>query len=182
MPRKAADSKYKEKGFEGTWANSTPTKPAVDQILDESPQALISEYFRLDDWLKNENKRFADHMKPTKDRMEAITNKLHEKLVALGGDDKANISTDAGTAYISTILNVAVDPEAEKYVDPQDGHESTGREALIDFALANWSEYNDLLLVQPAKDAVRRHMEEHDGRPPPGIRIGWFKRVNLRRS
>src|SRR5437660_1351585 len=128
-------------------------QPTVDEILDPPAQELIAEYFRLDSWLKAENTRFAEHMKPTKDRMEAITGKLHEKLIALGGGDKANISTDAGTCYISNILNVAIDPEAEKFTDPQDGHESSGREALLDFALANWGEYNDLLLVQPQKDS-----------------------------
>lgn len=161
--------------------SAQPAAPTVDQVLDPPAQELISEYFRLDEWVKAENKRFAEHMKPCKDRMEAITSKLHEKLIALGGGDKANISTDAGTAYISNILNVAIDPDAEKFT--LDGRESAGREALLDFALANWDEIgSELLLVQPQKDAVKRWMEEHDGRPPPGLRVSWFARMNLRRS
>lgn len=165
MPRKAAE-------------------PAA-QLPDFSkltPDQLLTEHFRLDDWVAAENKRFGEHLAPTKASMEAIKNELHARLNALGGGDKANISTGAGTAYLSNIMNVSVTPEGAPWADPETGVVSTGREALIDFALANWETIgNEILMVQAQKDAVKRWLEEK-GQPPPGIKVGWLQRVNLRRS
>jgi hypothetical protein len=139
-------------------------------------ESLIAERVDIDDKLKAASKKFAEFCAPWKARVEAIDIELMTILNAMG-DDKASISTDAGTAYKSHLLNVSIDPEGEKY------GEQVGRMALLDFCLANWDTIGaDLLLVQPQKDAVKAYMEAHDGKPPPGLKIGWFTRVNVRRG
>lgn len=142
---------------------------------------LIAEHFQIQDKIKEANKKFAELLAPYKQRLEAIDGELLALLNALGGTEKANLSTEHGTAYISHLLNVSIDPE-EKYVNA-DGQEQVGRMALFDFALERWDEIGqDLLIIQPQKDAVRSWMEEHNGQPPPGLKVSWWTRVNVRRS
>jgi hypothetical protein len=150
--------------------------------MNATAEDLINEHFLIQDRIKEANKRVAELLAPHKARLEAIDAELHAMLNALGTGDKANLSTDAGTAYLSHLLNVSVDPEAPAYTNYA-GENQVGRMALLDFALENWNEIGaDLLLVQPQKDAVRKWMDEHNGQPPPGLKIGWFTRVNVRRS
>ena len=152
-------------------------KPSVQEVLNPTVDQLIAEHNQVDDWLKSETKRFAEHCKPYKDRLEAIGNQL----LALSNQQKwDNIKTDAGTAYRSTLLNVSISEEGAPYM--RDGREQKGRDALLDFALDNWEAIgNDLLLVSAQKDAVKRYLEEH-GAPPPGIKTSWFTRINVRRT
>jgi hypothetical protein len=146
-----------------------------------SAELLIKEHLELKDWLADANKRFAEFLAPKKARLEQIDGLLLEKLNAETDGDRKSISTDAGTCYVSNILNVGIDPEGEPYVN-EGGESQVGRMALLDFALENWADIGaDLLLVQPQKDAVKRYLEEN-GRPPPGLKVGWFTRVNVRRS
>jgi hypothetical protein len=150
--------------------------------IKATAEELIAEHFDLQDKIKEANKRVAELLEPHKARLEAIDAELHAMLNALGTGDKANLSTDAGTAYLSHLLNVSVDPDALAYTNAS-GENQVGRMALLDFALENWNEIGaDLLLVQPQKDAVRKWMDEHNGQPPPGLKVGWFTRVNVRRS
>jgi hypothetical protein len=160
--------------YDGPVAWEIPIKPTAEE--------LITEHFDLQDKIKEANKRVAELLAPHKARLEAIDAELHAMLNALGTGDKANLSTDAGTAYLSHLMNVSVDPEAPAYTNAS-GENQVGRMALIDFALENWNEIGaDLLLVQPQKDAVRKWMDDHNGQPPPGLKVGWFTRVNVRRS
>ena len=146
-----------------------------------SAELLIKEHFALSDKLKDANKKFAEYCAPTKARLEEIDAQLLQLLNALSTGDKKSISTDLGTAYVSNLLNVSIDPEAEPYVNAG-GESQVGRMALLDFALENWEDIGaDLLLVSPQKDAVKRWIEEH-GKPPPGLKISYFARVNVRRS
>ena len=142
-----------------------------------SAEQLIAEHFSLEDKIKEANKKVAEYLAPYKARLEQIDGELLSLLNSLGGGEKANISTDVGTAYLSHILNVGIDTEGPKYND------QVGRMALLDYCLDNWNEIGaELLLVQPQKDAVKRYMDEHDGAPPPGLKTSWFTRVNVRRS
>jgi hypothetical protein len=144
-------------------------------------ESLIAERVDIDDKLKAASKKFAEFCAPWKARVEAIDIELMTILNAMG-DDKASISTDAGTCYKSHLLNVNIDPEGQAYMNAA-GQEQVGRMALLDFALENWDTVGaDLLLVQPQKDAVKAYMEAHDGKPPPGLKHSWFTRVNVRRS
>ena len=155
---------------------------AMDSTAVRPPIAeqLIAERFAIDDKIKAAAKLLADHVAPFKARVEQIDAALMTLLNQMG-DDKASISTDIGTAYKSHLLNVSMD--AEKVYWNASGEGQVGRMALLDFALEHWDEIgSDLLLVQPQKDAVKRWMDDHNGQPPPGLKISWFTRVNVRRS
>jgi len=154
------------------------TQEDVRPLISETAEQLIVEHNKLDEFIKAESKRFGEFLKPHKDRLEAIGNDL----LALSNLQKwDSIRTDAGTAYRSTLLNVSVSPEGLPY--QTDKGASVGREALLDFALDHWDDIgNDLLLVSPQKDAVKKFMEANDGKPPPGCKVGWFTRINIRKS
>jgi len=149
---------------------------------EETADELIKLHLSLKDYIAGETKRLAEFLAPHKARLEEIDNKLFAKLKELGTGDRANLATDSGTAYISNLMNVSISPEGAPYT-PEQGEARVGREALLDFALDHWDEIgNELLMFQPQKDAVKRWMETHDGQPPPGIKIGWFQKVNVNRS
>jgi hypothetical protein len=158
--------------------------PEAGEPETKTAEQLIAEHNKLDEWLKAETKRFAEFMAPHKQRLEDIGNQL----LALSNLQKwDSIKTEEGTAYRSTLLNVQVSPEGLPYTsNGPDGvlkGQVVGREALLDFALDHWDDIgNDLLLISAQKDAVKRYMEAHDGQPPPGIKTGFFTRINIRRS
>ena len=161
-----------------TRAKKTESAPAVEPVENAHAADLVAEHLKIEEWIKAESKRFAEHIKPHKDRLEAIGNQL----LALSNTQKwDSIRTDAGTAYRSTLLNVSVSPEGLPYTS--NGAEVVGREALLDFALDHWDDIgNDLLLVSAQKDSVKKFMEDHEGKPPPGIKTSWFTRINIRKS
>jgi hypothetical protein len=124
---------------------------------------LIQEYRRTDDWVTKETARFTEHLAPTKNRLEEI------KGILLGmlNEQKTNsMSTDNGTAYISTIMTPKI----------------TDRDKYLDFVNENWDEIgNELLQVSaPQKSALKTYMEEHQDQPPPGVEVSYFNRVNIK--
>jgi hypothetical protein len=126
---------------------------------------LVAEYNKLDDWIAGETKRFGEHLAPHKKRCDEI------KGILLGilNEQKTNsMSTDNGTAYISTITT-------PKVVD---------RDKYLDFVNENWDDIgNELLQVgAPQKDALKQWLEDHQNQPPPGIEVSYFNRLNIRRS
>jgi hypothetical protein len=152
--------------------------------MSDNPSAeqLISEHFAIQDKIKEATKLFTEYLAPAKKRLEEIDGALLALLNEQKSKDssKASMSTDAGTAYLSHLMNVSVDPEATPYTN-EAGEVQTGRMALLDYCLANWDAFgSEMLLVQPQKDAVKQHLEEKG--PVPGLRIGYFTRVNIRRS
>src|ERR1700675_92672 len=126
---------------------------------------LVAEHNRLDDFISAETKRFTEHLKPTKTRIDEI------KSILLGmlNEQKANsFATDAGTCYISTITT-------PKVID---------RDKYLDFVNEHWESIgNELLQVgTPQKDALKQYLEDNKNQPPPGIEVNYFNRVNIRRS
>ena len=160
-----------------------PSQPSgatssVLPVLNPTADDLIQEYFRNDDFITSENKRFAEHMKPFNDRQEAIKAQLQEKMNA---DGLENIKSEHGTAYKSRILNTKIDADAEPYTNG-DGNLVRGREAVLDFCIDHWGEIgNEMLQIGVTKDAVKLYMEQH-GKAPPGVSTSVFTRVNIRRS
>lgn len=129
-----------------------------------SASELVAEALRIEDWMASEAKRFAEYMKPHKERVETIKNQLLEKLNAEGAD---NFKTEHGTAYKSHLLNIKIED----------------RNQLIDFCNDKWEECgSDMLMVSAQKDAVKNWMDANNGVPPPGISTSWFTRLNIRRS
>lgn len=150
--------------------------------MTKTPADLIAEYTRLEDWVKAETKRFSDHLAPAKARMEEIKEtELRAHLLALGSKDKQTLSTDAGTAYTSTILTPSINyPEGQiPYAN-----EKPAREAYLDWCLENWDEGGNAMLQlgAPQVTAVREYMDKSGGHPPPGVKISTFTRVNIKRS
>ncbi len=152
------------------------TLPATvaPQPLTEDDGELVQRYISIRDWLAEENKRFAAHLQPYKAQMEGIENEFLKRLNERGQDASP---TEHGTAYKSTLLQAQLSPDGRPYGD------LAGREAFLDFCLDNWRGFgNEALMFQPQKDSVKKYMEEHGGVPPPGVKVSWFTKVNVRRS
>lgn len=164
----------------GKRAEAVQPAKEIHPFENQTDEQLIKKHIELDDWIKAENKRFASHLEPHKQMLEVISN---EFLRRFNERKSENSKTEYGTAYISTLLNIAVSPEGAPYVRGDDSAPtSVGREALLDFALDHWDEIgNEMLIISAQKDSVRCWMDEHNGVPPPGIKVEWFRRVNIRR-
>lgn len=156
-------------------APPTADKPTIDQLLNLSADDLIKERIRLRDWMEAEEKRFSEYLKPHRDRQQAID----DRLMGMLNDQKMEkFSTESGTAYKSVKMNLQVTEDGTGRFG-----EAVGREALLDFAVENWEKIgNELLIIRPQVDAVKRWMDEHDGQPPPGVKIFYFTTLNVRRS
>lgn len=130
-----------------------------------TPDDLIAEHNKLDDFVTAETKRFTEHLKPVKERMEEIKNQL---LALLNAQKLDKIAGDHGTAYISTLLQPTL----------------SDREVYLDYCLENWDEAgNELLIVgKPQIKALHAYLDTHNGEPPPGVAVSWFRRVNINRS
>jgi hypothetical protein len=144
------------------------TSPIMNSF---APAELIAEHNKIDDWLKAESKRFMEHCAPAKTRMEEIEQALHTMLLDLNAGNaegkKASFSTDAGTAYLSTIVTPKV----------------TDKEKYLDWCLDNWPKYGAMLQVgAPQKATLQEYQDENDGKLPPFVETSSFIRVNIRRT
>ncbi len=132
---------------------------------------LIKEHNDISDYLTAETKRLNDHLKPARERLAAIEAELQTQLLALNGGDptgkKASLKTDAGTAYLSTIMT-------PKTVD---------REKYLDWCLDNYPQWGGMLqIAAPHKDTLREYMDSNDGKTPPYVSVEYFTRCNIRRT
>jgi hypothetical protein len=142
----------------------TPLPGQLDMFDNQTDDDLIAENFRLEDLIKSAQAKFDEWAKPHKERIAAIENAIRARLLQRNAD---STKTDAGTAYFSNLMNTKIE----------------NRETLFDFIADNWETYgNDMLKLGAAIDAVRRYMDENEGKPPPGLSISFFKRLNLKRS
>lgn len=139
-------------------------------IQQMSNDELIAEHRKIGDHVTTQNKAFAEYLKPSKERMDWIERQLFIKLAELNRGKpegkRASISTDAGTAYLSTIVT-------PKVVD---------REKFLDFVLENWDQRGGLLQIgAPQKDAWNEYLDKHQ-QNPPFTESSSYTRVNIRRS
>ena len=137
----------------------------------QPPEQLIKEHNEISDFLAQQAKAFNAYCKQYNDRLAEISNLLLAKLIALNEGKpegkRASLSTDAGTAYLSTI------------VTPK----TSDKEAFLDFCLGDWDKYGAMLQIgAPKKDEVVAYMDENGGHLPPTVEISSFTRVNIRRS
>ena len=141
-------------------------------MTDQSAADLIARHNALDDHCKAQGKKFTEYLKPFKDEMGVIENRLQEMLLALNSQNqdskkKASLSCDAGTAYLSTIVTPKV----------------TDKEKYLDFILEDWDNRGGMLQISaPQKDALTEYKDANDGRLPPFVEESSFTRVNIRRS
>jgi acyl-CoA reductase-like NAD-dependent aldehyde dehydrogenase len=130
------------------------------QISDD---ALIAENFKLEDLIKAAQAKFDEWAKPHKERIAAIEGEISRRLL----DRKADSTkTDSGTAYFSHLMNAKIE----------------NQELLFDFVADNWAEVGADTKINVKLDTVKQHMENNEGKPPPGMSISYFTRLNIRRS
>lgn len=154
------------------------TSASAVEVTPMSPAELIAEHRKLEAFADAQTKAFTEHMKPHVERMAEIKQQLLEFLLA---QKARNISTDEGTAYISTIVSHKIDPAAAAYLNDR-GEAVQGREAVLDWSLENWDKYgNEGLQINLAKAVVEQVIQD-TGAPPPGLVISQFQKVNIRKS
>jgi hypothetical protein len=132
-------------------------------VLALSDDALIARNLELEDQVKAAQKKLEAWAKPLKTEIAEIESALFARLKERGAD---STRTDAGTAYISTIMNTKVE----------------SREALFDYIAESWDDIGGEVALNISKEAVRTFMEENNGQLPPGMSISHFQRLNIRRS
>lgn len=140
--------------------------------MTESPAALIAEIIALDDWIDAQQKRFDEHVKPSREKIEALKNQLQDRLLVLneaksGEYPKASIATGAGTAYLSTIITPSIEGDKTRF---------------LDWVIENWDERGAMLQIgAPQKTALQEWQDEHQGQLPPFVKTSVMTRVNIRR-
>lgn len=184
MPRKKAEPEVQEARAAAAY---TLLAAAANHLAGQERQpdprtdeALMERYFALKDWTEGESKRFEAHIKPHKEEMDGITQEFLARLNARGAD---STKSEFGTAYKQSLLNVSVSPDGPEYKAIDRDEPMKGRDALLEFALDHWEAYgSDMLMISAQKDAVKKFMEENEGKEPPGVKTSRFTRCNIRRS
>jgi hypothetical protein len=140
-------------------------QPAIvdDTLTALSDDALIAENFKIEDLIKAAQAKFDEWARPHKERLGQVESILFARLVERKSD---STSTDAGTAYISEIMNTKVE----------------NIEALFDFVADNWETVGSDVKINVPIATVREHMDLHNSIPPPGMTISFFRRLNIKRS
>lgn len=156
-----------------------PPKPQTIEPapgVEVSAADLIAEYNKITAHLDSQNKQFAEYSKPYRDRVDAIRNQLLAMLIAR---KEESVRTDAGTAYLSTIVTPKLND----------------RMTFLDWCLEDWDNRGDMLQIgAPQKaaldayqDALRQRIQEgalpdDTSLLPPGVETSSFTRANIRKS
>jgi hypothetical protein len=149
--------------------NTTPLRdanmgnPPIGDNSTVTDNDLIAENHKLEDLIKAAQAKFDEWAKPHKTRIAEIEGTLRSRLQERGAD---STKTDAGTAYFSNLMNAKVDSV----------------EQLFDFVADNWNEVGADIKISVPVGKVREHMDAHDGTPPPGMSISFYRRLNINRS
>lgn len=140
------------------------TPPSVvGHNYDITDDALIAENFKLEDLIKAAQTKFNEWAEPHKKRLAEIEAEISRRLLERNAK---NTKTDSGTAYFSDILNAKVEKT----------------ESLFDYVADHWETIGGEVKINLPVDAVRTYMESNEGKPPPGMSISFYKRLNLKRS
>jgi hypothetical protein len=137
--------------------------PPLNHNSEVTDNDLIAENHKLEDLIKAAQAKFNEWAKPHKARIDEIENEIQRRLLERGAD---STKTESGTAYISNIMNQKVE----------------SIESLFDFVADHWADVGAEVKISVPVGVVRTHMEANEGRPPPGISISYFKRLNINRS
>lgn len=140
-------------------------------MTETKPDALIAEYNKITDHLAAQDKVYSEYKKPYNDRLAEITNTLHAQLLEMNQGKpegkRASISTDHGTAYLSTILT-------PKWTDKTAG---------LDWVLLDWDNRGAMLqIMAPQKAALQEYQDANNGALPPFVEVTPFVKCNIRRS
>lgn len=132
--------------------------------MSAGPADLIADYNKLTAFIEAENKRFDEHMKPARTRVEEIKNSL---LALMNEQRVESFKTEEGTAYKSVITTPKI----------------TDKTQFLDWCLEEWDSRGAMLQIgAPQKDALNEFMDVNDGGLPPFVEISSFARVNIRRG
>lgn len=137
--------------------------PAAGHNSQHTDEQLIAENHQIEALVKQANEKLAEWVKPHKERLKQIEDDLFGRLV---DRNSTSTSTDAGTAYISTLMNTKVEDATQ----------------LFDFLADHWDEYGADIQINLSKAAVQRFLEANNGLVPPGMSISHFQRLNIKRS
>src|SRR5262245_26911458 len=126
----------------------------MTEIPTKTADQLIDRYIAIRDHIATQSKAFDEWKKPFNEEMEAISAKLHEMLLALGGDSP-KLATGSGTAYFTTTKNPRIE----------------NRDIYLKFLNDEWTRYGNAMLQlgTPQVAAVNEYMDEHEGALPPGV-------------
>ena len=144
--------------------NQAETPIEENPFSEWAADRLIKHSLALKDYIAEQSKQFAEYMAPHNKARAQIDAALQKMFT----DQKLkNVKTEFGTAYVSTLLN----------------HKIVDRDAFMKDALTNWQAYGGALMnVTAVTDGVKEFMESHEGKPPPGVEVSWFSRINIRKS
>ena len=134
-------------------------------MTDQTPAQLIAEILTLDTWIDTQSNKFSEFMKPHREQIEALKNRLQGML----NQAQCNsFKTENGTAYLSTITSPSIEGD---------------KTAFLDWVLDNWDLHGAMLQIgAPQKAAFQEYIDSHDGQLPPHTKTSSIIRVNVRRS
>ena len=131
---------------------------ASAQYTDED---LIAKYFELKHYVDKRVDILDQQLKVPRAGMEQIKNALLARFHERGA---TNTKTEAGTAYVSKVLDV-------KVID---------RQAFMQYCIAHWNSFGaDMLKIGAVTEPVRAEMEKE--KTPPGIETTTVIRMNIRK-
>lgn len=134
-------------------------------MTDQTPAVLIAEILQLDDWIDAQTTRFNEHMKPHREKIEALKNQVQDYLNNSGGK---SFKCEHGTAYLSTIVSPSIDGD---------------KTVFLDWCLDDWDHRGAMLQIgAPQKTALQEYMDAHQGQLPPAVKTSSMTRLNVRRS
>jgi hypothetical protein len=152
---------YRVEAFTGT--EPPPAHIQQGGQVHPSDDALIAENFTLEDQIKAATAKFDEWAMPRKMRIAEIEGEISRRLLERKAD---STKTDSGTAYFSDIMNT-------KIVDSA---------ALFDYIADRWDEFGADVKLNLPIGTVRQHMDNNEGKLPPGMTHSFWKRLNIKRS
>ena len=122
---------------------------------------VVQKYVAYRDFLKRKQDALDEELRPYVEAMAMMEGLMATRLKERGDQ---SIKTEFGTVYQATTLSYRV----------------ADREIFLDFVKE--SDAYNLLAANIAKDALKEHIDEHQGSPPPGVEITWITKTQFRRS
>ena len=130
-------------------------------MSDPTIGELVAKHNEILAFVEQEQETYDARMKPYIEGINLIKSTC---LGILQQQGQQNAKTESGTAYQQTTMSVKVD-------NPN---------AFLDF-VAKENQW-DMLSPQALKDPVKDWLDKNNGVPPPGVKIDFFTKCNIRRS
>ncbi len=130
-------------------------------MAEISDSHIIQKYIAFRDLLDERSKQRATEDAPISEAMQLLEGFMSIRLRERGDE---SVRTEHGTAYTSRTMSVR----------------TADKEALFNFIRE--SDQFQLLAGNLSKDAVREHMDEHQGAAPPGVDVTTITKTLFRRA